>query len=104
MFIIAGISPKTVQVEASPRRCTFCGLNQVYVTRIDHYLNLFFIPLFRVKKGAPFLFCHHCQRETGPAQPFRKADEKPVKDAVCVRCGSRLEAHFKYCPACGQRR
>ena len=51
MLIIAGISPKIVVLDNNPRRCPACGLVQTYLKRSDSYLSLFFIPIFRVKKG-----------------------------------------------------
>jgi hypothetical protein len=62
MFLIAGVQPKTRRVDDNPQRCPSCGLAQAYTTRVDHYLSLFFIPLIRVKKGAPFLLCDRCGR------------------------------------------
>ena len=47
MIFIAGISPKTKILDQNPRRCPLCGLHQAYYKRMDYYLSLFFIPLFR---------------------------------------------------------
>jgi len=51
MFIIAGVSPKKKILEPHPEQCPSCGVQLAYTVRMDHYFNLFFIPLFRVKKG-----------------------------------------------------
>ena len=59
-FFIAGIQPKTVELDAPSRMCPKCGLYQAQLKRVDHYLSLFFIPLFPVKKGNPFLECRRC--------------------------------------------
>jgi hypothetical protein len=62
MILIAGVSPKIKVLDQNPRRCPGCGLNQAYSKRTDHYLSLFFIPIFRVKKGEPFIICDRCER------------------------------------------
>ena len=61
MFIIAGISPRIKILDNNPRICPVCGLAQAYLKRADNYLSLFFIPLFRVKKGKSFLICERCE-------------------------------------------
>lgn len=59
-FFIGGIQPKTVFVDRNPKPCSSCGQVKLYLKRIDHYLSLFFIPLFAVKRGMPFLICENC--------------------------------------------
>ncbi|MBW1787700.1 MAG: zinc-ribbon domain-containing protein, partial [Deltaproteobacteria bacterium] len=56
-FFIAGVQSKTVTVEDHPRMCPSCGLYQARLMRVDHYFSAFFIPLFRVKTGTPFVQC-----------------------------------------------
>ena len=80
-FIIAGISPKTKIIEEYPRRCTVCGMQRAYQTRIDHYLNIFFIPVMRVKKGEPFTICEVCQRTKNE---FRQ-DQPPYQEETGLR-------------------
>jgi ribosomal protein S14 len=101
MFLIAGVSPKTKTLDGHPRRCPTCGLSQAYYKRIDHYFNLFFIPLLRVKKGEPFLLCERCQQTVhqvdgsdGP-MPERQINR-------CDHCGRAVEKAFAYCPHCGK--
>ncbi|MGD2099070.1 MAG: zinc ribbon domain-containing protein [Desulfobacterales bacterium] len=79
-----------------------CGLNQAYYQRIDHYLSLFFIPVFRVKKGEPFSVCDRCAQS---GQGFGPDYAQPQTDLrrTCSRCGKVLNADFKYCPHCGKR-
>ncbi len=102
-FFIAGVQPKTRTLSDSPGRCPRCGLHQADTRQVDHYISLFFIPLIRVKKGTPFLYCHRCR------QPVGGGDGQPVPpptgsgNRVCGQCGGSLEGHFKYCPHCGQR-
>lgn len=67
-FFIGGVQPKTVRIDKQARLCPACQHSAVYLKRVDHYLSLFFIPLFPVKKGIPFLSCDNCHSvfdETG---------------------------------------
>lgn len=103
-FFIGGISPKTVVLDESPQRCPACGLYQARLKRVDHYLNLFFIPVLRVKKGTPMLVCDRC-RSVSPPQEGAEAPAAPAAPAPkCPRCGQPLEPDFRYCPRCGRRR
>ena len=99
-FFIGGIQPKTVLVDDQPRVCPICGLGQARLKRVDHYLSLFFIPLFRVKKGDPFLECPQCGVSGRPysttAGPSRDLPPR------CPHCGYPVEATFQYCPHCGR--
>ncbi|MCF8067052.1 MAG: zinc ribbon domain-containing protein [Desulfobacterales bacterium] len=101
MFIIAGVSPKTTVIDKQSQQCPVCGLSQAYFKRTDYYFNLFFIPLFRVKKGDSYLMCERCEREiTGfGVDPAGGEMDK----GRCVFCGSRLDGKFKYCPQCGKK-
>ena len=102
MIFIAGVSPKKKVLDQNPRRCSVCGSDQAYEQRIDHYLNLFFIPILRVKKGEPFTVCDRCA-QTGKGfgpDPSRQQTEAP---RTCRSCGKVLDSDFKYCPQCGKR-
>jgi len=59
-FFIGGIGPRTVTLDKQARICPECGRLALYHKRIDHYLSLFFIPVFPVKRGEPFLSCEGC--------------------------------------------
>ena len=102
MILIAGVSPKTQNVEQTPRICPSCGLAQAYLKRVDHYFSLFFIPVIRVKKGEPVLVCNRCE-----AAGFEslKTKEQPVdkQPLMCKQCGRSIQTDFKYCPFCGAR-
>ena len=101
MIFIAGISPKTKTLDQNPRRCPVCGLHQAYNRRIDHYLSLFFIPVFRVKKGEPFVMCDRCDAtspEFGPDFSHQTQDD----EQRCRYCGKPLNPDFKYCPYCSK--
>jgi RNA polymerase subunit RPABC4/transcription elongation factor Spt4 len=94
MIFIGGIQPKTVTVDDTPRICPACGLAQARLKRVDHYLSLFFIPVFRVKTGEPFIHCERCQQSAG----------KEAGPTACGRCGRLLDGDFQFCPYCGAPR
>ena len=100
-FLIAGVSPKTVRLEQTPRICPSCGLAQAYLSRVDHYLNLFFIPLLRVRKGPPLVVCERCQAVSAP-DARRPLTRQPSSTPICRRCGRSVAGDFRYCPYCGQ--
>lgn len=101
-FFIGGVQPRTVSLDDRLRMCPSCGLYQARLKRIDHYFALFFIPLFRVKKGTPFLECGRCGTVPGEesGEASRPEPERPVR---CPSCGHSLEPDFQYCPGCGRR-
>jgi RNA polymerase subunit RPABC4/transcription elongation factor Spt4 len=101
-FFIGGVQPKTVRLDRQVRVCPQCGHHELYLKRIDHYFSLFFIPLFPVKRGVPFLSCDNCHSvldEEGniAGVPFKEEVRK------CPYCGRLLEDDFEYCPRCGKR-
>jgi endogenous inhibitor of DNA gyrase (YacG/DUF329 family) len=101
-FFIAGVQPKTVALEGQNVRCPVCGLHQAAMKRVDHYLSIFFLPLFRVKKGSPFLECQSCgslTRESGEVL-YQSHGERPGRN--CPHCGKPLEPEFRFCPFCGK--
>jgi DNA-directed RNA polymerase subunit RPC12/RpoP len=101
-FFIAGIQPKTVDLDTHSRRCSACGLYQGRLKRIDHYVSLFFIPLLRVKKGDPFIQCQRCGSvfsESG--ETWYDASRRP--ENRCSQCGAPLESTFRFCPRCGKQ-
>jgi hypothetical protein len=102
MFIIAGISSKTNVLENTPRLCPSCGLARACLKRTDSYFSLFFIPLFRVKKGEPFIFCDRCETVVSD----RGAPARTWKDPGlnrCKNCGKALNNEFVFCPYCGNK-
>jgi RNA polymerase subunit RPABC4/transcription elongation factor Spt4 len=100
-FLIAGIQPKTKVVDTAPRLCPVCGLQQACLKRTDHYLSLFFIPVFPVKYGEPFLACTNCERLQYGQQPQEAGYKRTI--ARCTACGRDLEKDFSFCPYCGRR-
>ncbi len=103
-FFLGGVSPKTLTVDETLRRCPACGLYQARRKRIDHYLNLFFIPVLRVRKGAPFLFCERCKAPVDETREPGGGAGPSFTDAVCRGCGRRLAPDHRYCPGCGRPR
>ncbi|MBA3036966.1 MAG: zinc ribbon domain-containing protein [Desulfobacterium sp.] len=101
MFFIAGISPKTIAIDEHKKLCPVCGLARAYYRRIDHYFTLFFIPLFRVKKGEDFLMCEKCEQEM---KEFGFGDNslQANKIVTCNNCGKKLQVDFIFCPYCGK--
>jgi len=102
MFIIAGITPKTTVLDAASKRCPACGLFQARLKRTDSYLSLFFIPLFRVRTGKPFVHCERCGQVAPQAASADLSRPEP-QGIHCKTCGRTLERHFSYCPDCGAK-
>lgn len=102
MFLIAWVSPKTKILDKNPRLCPVCGLARAYFKRVDHYFNIFFIPILRVKKGEPFIMCDNCERNI---HDFGMEDNlwQGKKDLRCTNCGRALHKDFKFCPFCGKQ-
>jgi hypothetical protein len=101
-FFIGGVQPKTVRLDKQARLCPVCGHQEVHLKRVDQYLSLFFIPLFPVKKGTPFLACDNCQSvfDEGGLTVHEGRTDRPL---TCPYCGRTLEADFDFCPRCGKR-
>jgi len=100
-FFIGGIQPKTVTVDKQARTCPSCGHVEVYLKRVDHYMSLFFIPLFPVKRGTPFLICENCNTiidEHG----YSTGAERPMREKRCPSCGRKVDPDFIFCPHCGK--
>ena len=100
-FFIGGIQPKTVTVDRQPRSCPSCGHFGVYLKRVDHYVSLFFIPVFPVKRGTPFLSCENCNAvidEHGGRMDF----DQQVAKKTCPSCGGTVNSDFTFCPYCGK--
>lgn len=101
-FFIGGVQPKTVRLDKQARLCPVCGHNAVYLKRVDHYLSLFFIPLFPVKRGTTFLSCDDCH-SVFDDRGIPVSDGQGEKSRTCPYCGRALAEDFDYCPGCGKR-
>ncbi|RFT16546.1 MAG: hypothetical protein OP8BY_1724 [Candidatus Saccharicenans subterraneus] len=103
-FFIGGISPRIKKLDELPGICPRCGLSTLFRVRIDHYLNLFFIPLFPVKKGRPVKLCENCGLEISEhdTRPHRPEGRDSKATGTCPACGRHLEPGFRFCPYCGR--
>ncbi|MFW6140532.1 MAG: zinc ribbon domain-containing protein [Acidobacteriota bacterium] len=99
-FFIGGIQPKTITLDKTPRQCPECGHLDLYLKRTDSYLSLFFIPLFSVKKGTPFMKCDYCGAIF--TQEGSRADSPVTGLQKCPHCGKSVNPDFLYCPYCGK--
>jgi hypothetical protein len=103
MIFIAGVQPKTRKLDTNPRLCPLCGATEAYLKRVDHYLSIFFIPIFPVSRGKPAIICERCGgisdeigHAIGARPPYRQG-------LFCQHCGRDLEREFIFCPYCGKR-
>jgi RNA polymerase subunit RPABC4/transcription elongation factor Spt4 len=100
-FVIGGVQPRTVTLTKVSRVCSVCGHPEISQKRVDHYLSLFFIPLFPVKKGTPFLACSNCNtiydNSGSPLTP-----QPPEARKVCPYCGRPVYSDYIFCPYCGK--
>ncbi|MFQ6109130.1 MAG: zinc ribbon domain-containing protein [Candidatus Aminicenantales bacterium] len=100
-FFIGGIQPRAVSLRKEPGLCPICGRHSLYFKRVDHYLSLFFIPLFPVKRGIPFQACKNCNAVFDEGG-FQVEMEKKRDRARCPSCGRTVVADFNFCPYCGR--
>jgi RNA polymerase subunit RPABC4/transcription elongation factor Spt4 len=102
-FLIGGIQPKTVVLEKQAGACPVCAHTGISIKRVDQYLSLFFIPLFRIKRGVPAPMCDHCKSilDADQSGGYYKTVAKEKK---CSRCARIIhDEEFFYCPYCGNR-
>jgi rubrerythrin len=70
---------------------------------VDHYLSLFFIPLFPVKKGTPILSCENCQAAFDEAGgPMDIGGFPEPKPSQCPSCKRPVKPNYSFCPFCGK--
>jgi len=104
-FFIGGIQPKTVRLKKQAGSCPNCAHPEVYLKRVDQYVSLFFIPLFPIKRGVPFVACENCNSLLeGPADTGRQdyTESEPGREPRCGSCGRAVKPDFSYCPYCGK--
>ncbi len=100
-FFIGGVQTKTKVLDDAARSCPNCGRVAVRYQRTDHYLSVFFIPLFPVKRGIPHHACRNCgavfdEQGTGRDRIYGE------RGRACRRCGKlSFDAEFSHCPYCG---
>ncbi|KMY65854.1 hypothetical protein AAU61_19615 [Desulfocarbo indianensis] len=90
-------------MDSAPRLCPSCGLATCRRFRLDHYLSLFFLPLFPVKRGQEFWECSRCGRPCGPGAPAGSQGRAGGRPPNCPNCGRPLGDDFSFCPGCGRR-
>jgi ribosomal protein L37E len=100
MIFIGGVGPRKKRLDYQPRICSNCGLSQAYLTRVDHWLSVFFIPIFPVRRGQPVVLCDRCGHVDGESGKTI-AEGVDLATSQCHRCGESLEKGFRYCPQCG---
>lgn len=100
-FFIGGIQPKTVVIDKQAKTCPGCGYPELYLKRVDRYFSLFFIPLFPVKKGVPFLTCENCNAIFN-GHGLKINVKQPGARRRCPHCGKPVEPDFSFCPYCGK--
>jgi len=102
-FFIGGIQPKTITIDSMPRLCPVCGLLRAQLKRIDHYVSLFFIPIFPIKRGETVLVCDRCGVVERSEPYFSPETHKPPKTVLaCPGCGKGISPEFRFCPFCGR--
>ena len=99
-IFVAGVQPKTKKSDGAPRRCHLCGLHQAYYRRVDHYFSLFFIPVWRVKMGTPFLMCDKCEQNVEAINTEEGGSSEDIRHR-CGQCSRKIESGFQFCPHCG---
>jgi hypothetical protein len=102
MIFIAGVQPKAKTLDTNPRLCSLCGATQAYLKRVDHYLSLFFIPIFPVSRGKTTIICERCGGVTDE-MGHGIGPRVTSGGLTCRHCGRELEEAFTFCPYCGKR-
>jgi RNA polymerase subunit RPABC4/transcription elongation factor Spt4 len=100
-FLIGGLQPKTILVDKQARSCPACGHFEVFLKRVDHYLSLFFIPVFPVRRGRPFLACENC-KAVFDEHGSKMSTEQTPSERRCAHCGRPIDPDFAFCPYCGK--
>jgi DNA-directed RNA polymerase subunit RPC12/RpoP len=100
-FFIGGVQPRTVTLKKEVRVCSVCGHPEICQKRVDHYLSLFFIPFFPVKKGTPFWVCENCGTVyNNSGTPL--TDHPQDGQRTCPYCGKPVSIDYIFCPYCGK--
>jgi len=100
-FFIAGIQPRTITLNRQARMCPSCGYPGASLKRVDHYLSLFFIPLFPVKRGSAFLACDRCNNKFNEQGAPYYAEAR-TNTGNCPGCGKTIAPDYFFCPHCGK--
>ena len=103
MIFIAGVGPRKKRLDNQPQLCPNCGLSRAYLSRLDNYFFLFFIPIFRIRKGEPLVMCERCGHATDETGNLYAAGTD-LQAPRCLTCGETLAKDYPFCPYCGERR
>ncbi|MBN1836346.1 MAG: zinc ribbon domain-containing protein [Spirochaetales bacterium] len=121
-FFIGGLEPRREVLDPGPFRCPSCGRKTARIEQVRSYLSLFFIPLFPVRKGEPYLVCESCgavgplrgEQTAGFPEAYVPETYEDLDDELagelnegspftCPECGGPIEPEYEYCPYCGKR-
>ncbi len=111
MFLfIGGIGPRTKRLQHVNKPCPNCHNPVTTIERTDQVVNIFFVPIFRAKKGVPFRVCEACGwEEYGYGLPVPKDTQEAIYDSEdsgnsrqCFHCANNVPSEYKYCPNCGK--
>jgi len=100
-FFIGGLQPKTINLGKKNMPCPECGSFDMHLKRVDNYISLFFIPVFPIKKGDPFLICNKCNSVFDEGG-LRRDTANIENRKKCIYCGKYLKKDFRFCPYCGK--
>ncbi|GFR49676.1 hypothetical protein Agub_g11823 [Astrephomene gubernaculifera] len=77
-FFIGGIAPRTRTLRTLlGQRCPACAApSTLRERRTDQVLSVFFIPLWTLRQGIPFLSCDNCGWTSGPSASLLEEREQ----------------------------
>jgi predicted RNA-binding Zn-ribbon protein involved in translation (DUF1610 family) len=100
LFIIAGVGPRNKTVKYLDTPCPNCAAQDVAVKRVDRVFKLFFIPIFRYKKGQQYEICQNCGWQPGDVLMIT---HRGTMNQCCSSCGTHILSNdYSYCPKCGK--
>ncbi|CAN4099612.1 unnamed protein product [Withania somnifera] len=101
-FFVGGLEQQARQVlKSGVGRCIACG-SPADLVEYDKVLRNFFLPVWRWPGKEPAMYCNDCklffpQSLTPP--PWSSAGVPGV--LRCQFCRREVDAHFPFCPSCG---
>ena len=102
-FFIAGLQQKTAVLESETGVCPCCGgRTALSRARTDTWFSVFFIPLFRVKKGETYSVCGACGYGAGSIESAGNNTGR-AGYPMCPACGKTCSPAYSYCPYCGRK-